>query len=361
MFGAAIAHGLARRNVDTVMLDGADDALRAARGNFGLIWVQSKGLGMHRYTAWSRESAQLWAGFAADLRDSSGIDVSHRNQGGMQLLLGDEEVEARRGVIERMRQQAGPDGFACEIIGREAVQEMLPGLRLGDAVSAASFCPDDGDVNPLRLLRAMHRGFTRLGGRYHSCCDVVDIAHHGGVFTAKTAGGYFTAPKIVLAAGHGISRLAPMVGLKAPIRPQRGQILVTERVRSHLGMPVGSIRQTDEGGFQFGVSEEDLGFDDGTTLDVTRDIARRAIASFPQLAGLRLLRGWGCVRVLTPDKCAVYDESSSHPGAFVATSHSGVTLAAVNAHHVARWIADGATPPGFAQFSAERFDVQTAA
>ena len=68
MFGAAIAYGLARRNVDTVMLDGADDAMRAARGNFGLIWVQSKGLGMHRYTAWSRESARLWAAFRSEER-----------------------------------------------------------------------------------------------------------------------------------------------------------------------------------------------------------------------------------------------------------------------------------------------------
>ena len=361
MFGAAIAYGLARRNVDTVMLDGADDALRAARGNFGLVWVQSKGLGMHRYTAWSRESARLWTAFAADLHDSAGIDVGHRNQGGMQLLLGDAEVEARHETMERMRQQAGADGFACEIIDRKAIRDLLPGLEIGDAVSAASFSPDDGDVNPLKLLRAMQRGFTRLGGRYRSCREVTGIEHRGGVFVAKTAGGDFAAPKIVLAAGHGISRLAPMVGLCAPIRPQRGQILVTERVQSRLDMPVGSIRQTDEGGFQFGVSEEDLGFDDGTTLAVMRDIARRAIACFPQFASLRLLRSWGCIRVLTPDKCAVYDESTSHPGAYIATSHSGVTLAAINAHHVARWVADGAVPPGFAQFSAQRFNVPATA
>jgi glycine/D-amino acid oxidase-like deaminating enzyme len=275
----------------------------------------------------------------------------------MQLLLGDAEVEARHDTINQMREQAGTDGFACEIIDRKAIRDLLPGIEIGDGVSAASFSPDDGDVNPLKLLRAMHRGFARLGGRYHACCAVTDIAHRGGVFMAKTAGGNFIAPKIVLAAGHGISALAPMVGLCAPIRPQRGQILVTERVQRRLDMPVGSIRQTDEGGFQFGVSEEDLGFDDGTTLGVTRDIARRAIASFPQLASLRLLRSWGCIRVLTPDKCAVYDQSTSHPGAYVATSHSGVTLAAINAHHVAHWVADGAIPPGFAQFSAQRFNV----
>ena len=125
-------------------------------------------------------------------------------------------------------------------------------------------------------------------------------------------------------------------------------------------MAVSQVRQTDEGGFQLGNSEEDVGFDNGTTPEVTRNIARRAVRVFPQLADLRLVRTWGCLRVLTPDKCAIYDESESCPGAFVATSHSGVTLAAVNARHVAAWVAHGERQPGFEKFSARRFDVAAA-
>ena len=152
-----------------------------------------------------------------------------------------------------------------------------------------------------------------------------------------------------------------MVGLKVPIRPERGQVLITERVRPLLRIPVGRIRQTNEGTLQLGNSAEEVGFDDGTTIDVTRGIARRAVRTFPILAGVRLIRTWGCIRVLTPDMAAIYDESQSHPGAYVATSHSGVTLAAINARHVARWIATGEMRPGFERFSARRFDVQAAA
>ena len=36
-FGAAVAYGLVRQGLDTVILDGSDDSLRAARGNFGLV------------------------------------------------------------------------------------------------------------------------------------------------------------------------------------------------------------------------------------------------------------------------------------------------------------------------------------
>ena len=361
LFGAAIAYGLAQTGIDTAMLDGGDDAIRAARGNFGLVWVQSKGLGLQRYADWSRESAHLWDEFAVELRDASGIDVAHQRRGGLHLLLDDDEVAAKRALIERMRAQAGPAGYDCEINDRDDAQAMLPDIRLGGAVRGASFCPHDGHVNPLRLLRALHTGFTRAGGR---CCPrrtVVRIARDGDGFAAETTAGRIRGDKIVLAAGHGIAALAPMVGLNAPIRPQRGQVLITERARPRIALPMPEFRQTDEGGFQFGSSEEDVGFDDGTTLAVTSRIAARAVRAFPELAGVRLVRSWGCLRVLTPDKCAIYDESETCPGAYVATSHSGVTLAAINARHIASWIATGERPPDFDQFSARRFDVPTAA
>ena len=47
--GAAIAWGLARRGARVAVLDEGDAAFRASRGNFALVWVQSKGLGMPEY------------------------------------------------------------------------------------------------------------------------------------------------------------------------------------------------------------------------------------------------------------------------------------------------------------------------
>ena len=362
MFGSAIAYGLLDQGLDVIVLDEGDTALRAARGNFGLVWTQSKGLGVQRYQEWSRESAHLWSDFAAELQDETGIDVAHRfGSGGVELLLGEEEVEARRRFIAQMRNQAGPEGFDCEIIGRDALQQMLPGVRLGPDLTGASFCPHDGDVNPLLLLRALHAAIRRRGGRYVTESRVERIASEDGLFHARTGRDEFTSPKIVLAAGHGAPRLGEMVGLAIPIRPERGQVLITERIAPLLPACISSVRQTNEGSIQIGNSKEDVRFDDGTTLDVTRSMAARAVRCFPQLADVRLVRNWGCIRVLTPDGAAIYDESESHPGAFVATSHSGVTLAAINARHVARWVATGETRPGFEKFSARRFDVQAAA
>ena len=64
---------------------------------------------------------------------------------------------------------------------------------------------------------------------------------------------------------------------------------------------------------------------------------------------------------MTPDGFPIYDQSKSCPGAFVATCHSGVTLAANHAQLVAGWIADGEIPADMACFSTDRFDVSQAA
>ena len=66
----------------------------------------------------------------------------------------------------------------------------------------------------------------------------------------------------MLAAGLGNARLAPMVGLAAPVVPNKGQIIALERVRPFLAVPLETIRQTDEGTVLIGDSQQDVGFDE---------------------------------------------------------------------------------------------------
>ena len=56
LVGSAIAYGLVRAGLKVTLLDEGDVALRAARGNFGLVWVQSKGDGAPDYQRWTRRS-----------------------------------------------------------------------------------------------------------------------------------------------------------------------------------------------------------------------------------------------------------------------------------------------------------------
>src|SRR5438477_630040 len=253
LVGAAIGYGLVRDGLRVAIVDEGDIAFRASRGNFGLVWVQSKGLGAPHYQRWTRLSAEEWPALAAELGERTGISVGLEQPGGLQLCLGEEELEKRRAMM------------------------------------------------------------------------------------------------------------APPFGLLAPVRPQRGQILVTERTNRIWPLPLGSLRQTQEGTIMLGSSEEDVGFDTGQKPAIMRNIARRAVLCFPWIAELQIVRAWAALRVMPPDGLPIYDESEEFPGAFTANCHSGVTLAGAHANAFAPMVAAGALDPMMMPFSAKRFDVSAAA
>ena len=359
LVGAAIAWGLAGLGQRVVVLDEGDIAYRASRGNFALVWVQSKGLGMPAYAAWSKRSSDGWSAFAAELREESGIDVAFERPGGFQLALSEEELEARAGLLRRLHNQRNMIPYPYEILDHAGVARMLP--EIGPEVAGGSYCPLDGHCNSLRLLRALHVGMGRRGAVYLPNHHVEQIGAHAGEFRLQHGGGEVRAAKVVLAAGIGNARLAPMVGLRAPVRPQRGQIVATERVRPFLRYPVSTVRQTDDGSILLGDSLEEAGLDDTVGTAVTSVIAARAVRMFPLLRRLNVVRSWAALRVMTQDGFPIYDQSDRCPGAFVATCHSGVTLAANHALVLAPLVAAGELSAGFDVLSARRFNVPTSA
>jgi hydrogen cyanide synthase HcnC len=361
LVGAAIAWGLARRGRKVALLDEGDVAYRASRGNFALVWVQSKGAGLTPYALWTRQSAQRWPQFAAALREDTQVDVCLQQPGGLHLLLSEREVENRANAIERLHNQPGMLPFDYRMLDRAEAQRMLP--QIGPEVAGASFCPLDGHVNALRLLHALHLAFQKHSGRYFPESPVERIEPRGGEFllrcgadATRTVG----AEKVVLAAGLGNARLGPMVGLNVPVRPQRGQIIVTEKTAPFMPYVVHTVRQTDEGSVMISDSVEEAGFDTSVGGEVLAVEADRAIKMFPHLAKLNVVRCWAALRVMPKDSYPIYDQSQPCPGAFVATCHSGVTLAGAHALALPSWI-DAGVPPSdtFDAFSTRRFDVPT--
>ena len=359
LVGGAIAFGLARQGLRAALLDEGDDAHRASRGNFALVWVQGKGLGMPRYARWSRLSADLWPALAAELGERTGIDVQHARPGGIKTCLSEAEFEARRQELEELERVAEPPGLGFEMLDRKTLEDMLP--PLGPEVVGGSYGPHDGHCNPLLLLRALHRAFEDLGGTYLASHRVTDIVRAGDGAAVTAGGAAFAAPRTVIAAGNATAWLAPLVGLEVPVRPEKGQIFVTERVRPLFRYPTHLIRQTGEGTLMFGDSHEDAGFDDRSTAGPVRDIAAYAMRTYPRLRDVNVNRSWGCLRIMPRDGFAIYDRSESVPGAFTASCHSGVTLAAVHALKLAPWIAEGALDDMVAPFSASRFRLREAA
>jgi glycine/D-amino acid oxidase-like deaminating enzyme len=283
--------------------------------------------------------------------------VALRQPGGVHACLSREAFDARAALVERMR--ARGDEARVEMLDRNELRARVPGL--GADVVGGSFCADDGDCNPLRLLRALDAalaaaGVARRGG---TRVEAIEPLAHG--FRVVSASGAIEAERVVVAAGLDTARLAPMLGLAVPVRASKGHVIALGRVAPLLPLPLSTLRQTDEGAVLVGDSWEDRA-DDAVDPAVVGAIARRAIRLVPALAAARVIRAWAASRVLTPDGLPVYAASPTHPGAYAIACHSGVTLAAAHAFTLAPALADGQLPATLAPFAAARFaDVRAAA
>src|SRR5258708_13228252 len=164
LVGSAIAYGLARAGLKPALIDEGDVAFRASRGNFGLVWVQSKGLGAPHYQRWTRLSSEEWPKLAVELKERTGIDVGHERPGGVHLCLSDAEFEERRARMEQMCAEAGNFGFEYKMLGPAELKDLLPAI--GPAVVGASWTRYDGHANSLNLLPALHKAFVARGGTY---------------------------------------------------------------------------------------------------------------------------------------------------------------------------------------------------
>ena len=353
MIGAAVGFGLARLGQRTAIFDEGDVAFRAARGNFGLVWVQGKGKDFPAYADWTRRSAEIYGEFIDELDDITDTATGYDRPGGIYLCLSEQEFAERGSMLAALAAATNSD-FSYEMLDHEAVSKRLPGI--GPSVVGGSYSPQDGLVNPLYLLRAMHAGFAANNGRLRHEA-ILDLAWKGNAFAVTSAKGTYMAGKIVLAAGLGNHTLACKVGLQVPVYPERGQILVTEKLQPFLHYPTLLVRQTVEGAVLLGDSHEEVGFDEGTSTEVLRKIAHQARVSFPLLERARIIRMWGALRVLTPDGIPIYDQSSDCPGAFSASAHSGVTLSAVHALHLAKYVVQGKLPGWLDAMSERRFHV----
>lgn len=351
--GMSLAFGLSRGGAQITVLDEGDVAYRATRGNFALVNLQGKG-STPDYARWTRRAVDLWRDFADELERITGIGISYEQRGGFAVQLDQVVLDKRVAALKALAAKAPEQPIPFTLLDHAGLKERLPAI--GPEVAGGIYCPLDGHVNVLRLFHALHEGCARRGVAYRPNHTVSAITYSDGRFDLATAGGRVMAKKLVLAAGIGCAQLGKMVGFHAPVRPQKGQVMVTEKLERFLDYPLSGLRQTDEGSVMIGYTNEEMGLDTSTDSKMLAAMAKRATTVFPVLARARVLRSWAALRPMTPDGRPLYAQSPSCPGAYLVTGHSGVTLASAYAFLLAPYIAAGTWPEGVDSFSPRRFD-----
>ncbi len=353
--GLSLAYGLLDLGKRVIIFDEGDLAFRASRGNFGLVWVQGKGLKQPAYARWSRGSAALWGDYAAELEEATGQSLALQQDGGYGYHLTDEALEQEIKDYTWLKEQLGGN-YPFEALRPNELRREEP--NVGTDIAGAVYHPEDGHVNSLRLFQALASEVRRKGARFVPKVTVTNVVQQPDGFQLTYGkSNHHLSQKVILSAGLGAMTLGPLLGFKAPIRPQRGQVMITEKLPKLMNRPSDTLRQVDEGGVQIGASAEEVGLDDRETPGALAKLAKDAIRVYPALANVKTVRSWSALRIMSPDGLPIYQESLTCPGAFLVTCHSGITLSAAHARLLPQWMEGQANAPDLTPFSEDRFDV----
>ena len=125
-----------------------------------------------------------------------------------------------------------------------------------------------------------------------------------------------------------------MVGVTVPVVPARGQIMLTEPMPRFIHRVLSgaepSARQTRRGNVIIGSTVEHAGFDKRVTTETIDEFAHGAVAHFPRLRGLNIIRSWAGLRPESPDHAPIIELVDEPAGFCLATGHSrrGICYAA---------------------------------
>ena len=336
------------------VLDGDDGSFRASRGNFGLVWVQSKGMNQPRYAQWSQQSAAIWAAFAEELGHNTGTTVPLEQKGGYDLHFSEETLQATVDKYNVLKSKLNGD-YPFEVLGHNALRKEEP--NIGPKVVGAIPAPADGHANPLKLLMALAADVRRMGGRVLTGKTVTDVTKPDGFRVACADGTTVSAGKIVTFGGSRRDTAGPKTGVQSA-HSSTTRASPDHRKAAQADQP--PVADRTAGGRRWDTDRRHKrGSGARRPGHATRivGLAAEAIAAYPALAMAQLVRSWGALRILSPDGLPIYQESPDMPGAYLVTCHSGITLAAAHARLLPDWLEGTKAAPDLEVFSEARFAV----
>jgi glycine/D-amino acid oxidase-like deaminating enzyme len=240
------------------------------------------------------------------------------------------------------------------------------------SLAGGMYYPQDLQVQPMLATARLLRGLTVHYGQ-----PVTGIETAAGkVGAIRTRSLRIPTGAVVNAAGVWADPVAGLAGVSLPIAPRRGFVLVTEPLPPLVRHKVYAadylanvasgaadlqasavVEGTPAGTILIGASRERVGFDRTFALPVLRRLARQAIALFPFLATVTLLRAYRGFRPYTPDHLPVIGPDPRVPGLFHACGHegAGIGLAPATGHLIAQLLTGSPTDVDPTPFAAERF------
>jgi glycine oxidase len=349
IIGLATSLELQRRGLKTLVVDRGAPGDEASSAAGGMLAPQIEAshpasgpgpafkLGLLSREMYAVLSREMYAAWVATIESLSHSTVGYHADGALDLVEGEEALEAAWTKARSQKEL----GLRVERLDRAKVLEMIPGL--GDAISGAIHFPDEAQVDPRRLMRALSLAARAAGAEVWSGATVQQV-----VFEQERVAGldledqHLAAKTVVVAAG---SWSALLPGTELPlgvVRPARGQMLLLDAGKPpcipyfFVGQK-GYVVPRRDGRVVVGSTTEHVGYNKSVTAQGMHHLLSMALRALPALGEARVIETWSGFRPWTPDHLPILGRTRIE-GLFLATGHfrNGI----VQAPGTARLLAD---------------------
>lgn len=357
--GAACAWYAAHAGWEVVLVDRARPGAGTTSRGEGNLLVSDKGAGAELDLM--RLSRRLWLGLGDHLgRDRLELD----EKGGLVVATSEPGLVGLRAFAAGQR-EAGLD--AIEVLSASDLRQLEP--LLSPAIPGGVLYPEDLQIQPVLAADALVADARGRGAHTRFGVEVEGAVMGGGRVTGvRLVGGeVLPADAVVNAAGTWGGTVGARLGAPVPVLPRRGFVLVTEPVgplvrhkvytadyvdnvaSSDAALQTSTVVETTRGGtILIGASRERVGYDSRMSPQVVARLAAGAVAIFPFLREVDLLRVYRGFRPYCPDHLPVIGPDPRVPGVIHACGHegAGIGLAAATGYLVARHLDGGPMPDG---------------
>jgi glycine/D-amino acid oxidase-like deaminating enzyme len=266
-------------------------------------------------------------------REDTGVDPGYDQRGYLWLAQDAAEMEVLRDAL-RVQQAAGLR--EARLVDAGEIARLYPFIRSApqraDGFAGGAFCPTDGFIKPLEILRGYLRGCdVRYGA------EVVGIQREGGrVLSLRLASGEsVSAGHFVDAAGPWAGEVGRLAGVEVPVAPLRRQVAATALTEAlPAGLPM-TIWAGD--GFHFRVRDGRVlllrpspgDARDPFSVAVEQawidEVMGLARARVPALAEVPVepARAWAGLYEMSPDKHALLGRAPGCENLWLANGSSG--------------------------------------
>lgn len=354
IIGAAIARRLAERDVRVAVVEANRPGGGTTLATFS--WVNAVGKTPRPYFDLNME------GVAEHRRliDEFGDDDWYHDGGNLEWSLDGANLEVKVAAHREW-------GYAVELIDVAAARSLEPDVAVDEAARVALY-PDDGWVDPVMLVRRLldHPGVELLAP-----VEVSGIVVDGGRVSGVKLddGRRLSADAVIIATGPRAAELVRTVGLDLPMQDGPGLLALTEpapvRVGRILHLPGLAVRPDGAGRLLIASDGLDKRIEPSggemSLIEALDELLRRAIVAIPRLAGVRIESSRIGQRALTADGMPAIGPVPGCDGAYLAVTHSGVTLAPLIGRLVADELAGGQRDPRLDDYLPDRFVAPTPA